>query len=650
MRRQILTAIAALVLPALALADITDKTLTIPIGSSVNLDNGTVVASGGDLKWDGLNLVPQGSAKLIGLGAGDQQYQSTTLAQLQQIQAFMQSAGYAIGVLTNQPLAAALSNGGHLAKIEVTSSTATNGQPLPIKFTTYGATASGGGGGGSSPPTITDVQNNSSLIPNGFPNSGVAPSTLIVIHGSNLADPTAQAVLWNVSAAPLPTTTNGASLTVSAGGKTYPIPLYYAIASQIAGVLPAAVPVGQATITATYNGQNSSPVSFTVVPTAFGISNYNGNTAVAQDSVSYALITPTNSAKPGGFVTLWGTGLGSDPADSDTVQSDTLNKINVQTDVYFGGVKSTNVSYVGSAFYPGVNIIVAQVPGGVSNGCFVSVAVVTAGQILSNTPTMALMDNGGVCSDPSTGLNGNQLGQLSGQTTVRTGFVSVGQVTAPGIGTSAVAFAGFTKYPGSGFVGGTVTVGACTVSQSLTGGSTGTTTALNAGTITLTGPGVSTTLQSPIAGTYVAQIASIPQNGGAFTFTGAGASGTDTVGPFTATVNFPNPLINWTNQSDSASVTRSAGQTYNWTGGAAGTYVTMQGSSSANGVSGSYVCIAPVEAKAFTVPPYILFALPAGSGTSTLENSTNFSQFSATGIDYGYAIGSVSVSVNSSFK
>ena len=184
----------------------------------------------------------------------------------------------------------------------------------------------------------------------------------------------------------------------------------------------------------------------------------------------------------------------------------------------------------------------------------------------------------------------------------------------------------------------------------LTGGSTGTTTALNAGTITLTGPGVSTTLQSPIAGTYVAQIASIPQNGGAFTFTGAGASGTDTVGPFTATVNFPNPLINWTNQSDSASVTRSAGQTYNWTGGAAGTYVTMQGSSSANGVSGSYVCIAPVEAKAFTVPSYILLGLPAGTGDSMLTNSTNYTTFTASGLDFGFAIGSVSFSVDSSFK
>src|SRR5205823_14664721 len=35
-------------------------------------------------------------------------------------------------------------------------------------------------------PAIRDVLNNSSLIPDGFPNSGLAPSSLIVIRGSGL--------------------------------------------------------------------------------------------------------------------------------------------------------------------------------------------------------------------------------------------------------------------------------------------------------------------------------------------------------------------------------------------------------------------------------------------------------------------------------
>jgi uncharacterized protein (TIGR03437 family) len=652
--KRITFALAVIALPLTALADISG-TATVNAGAAFNFDKGA--AGSGDIQFTGNAINFQGGAKganvtaLIPTISGQNGYDSLNktilgaglqLASPNPIPASSITAGTGSGSVIGIQ-----TNGGNLAKVLVTAISAS---AISFQYTTFGATGGSGGGTGGG-PTVKDVQNNSSTIPTGFTNSGVTPSSLIVIHGSNMADPNAQAVLQD-SSKTLPTTLNGASAKVTAGGKDYPLPLYYAIASQIAAVLPHDVPTGNATVTVTYNNQSSAAFSFTVVSTAFGISNYNGNTAVAQDSVTGALITPTNSAKPGGFVTLWGTGLGADPADSDTTQSSTLNKINVQTDVYFGGVKSTNVSYVGSAFYPGVNIIVAQVPNGVANGCFVSVAVVTGGQVLSNTPTMALMNNGGVCNDPSSGLSGSQLGQLSGLTTVRTGIVSVSQITSPTSGTQAVAFSSFQKFSGSSFVGGSVSAGACTVTESVTGGSTGTTTGLNAGQISVTGPGVSATLQTipTQVGSYFATIANVPQSGGTFTFTGTGASGTDTVGAFTANVVFPNPLISWTNQSDSATVTRSAGQTYNWSGGAPGTFVTMSGSSSANGVNGSYVCIAPVEAKTFTVPPYILFALPAGSGSSTLQNSTNFTQFTASGIDYGYAIGSVGFTVNSTVK
>jgi len=150
-----------------------------------------------------------------------------------------------------------------------------------------------------------------------------------------------------------------------------------------------------------------------------------------------------------------------------------------------------------------------------------------------------------------------------------------------------------------------------------------------------------------VPGEYFAQISSIPTSGGTFAFKGSG--GAD-VGSFTANVNFPNPLISWTNQSASASVTRSGGQNYAWTGGAAGSYVIMSGSASSGTASGSYTCIAPVSAGQFTVPPYILLGLPAGSGNSQLANASVFSNFTASGLDYGYAIGEVSFSINSTFK
>ena len=51
-------------------------------------------------------------------------------------------------------------------------------------------------------------------------------------------------------------------------------------------------------------------------------------------------------------------------------------------------------------------------------------------------------------------------------------------------------------------------------------------------------------------------------------FTGPG--GAD-VGSFNATINLPNPILTWTNQSAAATITRTQGVTVNWTGGAPGT-------------------------------------------------------------------------------
>jgi len=55
------------------------------------------------------------------------------------------------------------------------------------------------------------------------------------------------------------------------------------------------------------------------------------------------------------------------------------------------------------------------------------------------------------------------------------------------------------------------------------------------------------------------------------------------------------------------------GVTVNWTGGAAGSYVVIGGSSanSTSGISGSFSCFAPVAALTFTVPNFILLNLPA---------------------------------------
>ena len=138
----------------------------------------------------------------------------------------------------------------------------------------------------ASAPVITAVMNNSSTIPAGFPNSGVAPSSLFVIQGSGMAAPGSIAVLQD-STKGLPTTLNGAGITVTVGGTTVTPTIYYSSPTQIAAVLPAATPPGNGTITVSYNGTPSASVPLQVVPKAFGFDIYHG-WAVATDATSGA--------------------------------------------------------------------------------------------------------------------------------------------------------------------------------------------------------------------------------------------------------------------------------------------------------------------------------------------------------------------------
>ena len=159
-------------------------------------------------------------------------------------------------------------------------------------------------------------------------------------------------------------------------------------------------------------------------------------------------------------------------------------------------------------------------------------------------------------------------------------------------------------------------------------------TGLDPGTITLSGPsGLAVTLGSQfgIKGAFFAMLpaGSIPQSGGTFTLKGSG--GAD-VGSFTSTIAFSNPLLTWT-------------------GGNPGTYVFITGASTSTSprVTGGYTCLASVDAGQFTVPSYILSALPTGNGGTAVQNDV-YSSLSANGIDIGLALGDISYSVNSSYK
>jgi hypothetical protein len=121
--------------------------------------------------------------------------------------------------------------------------------------------------------------------------------------------------------------------------------------------------------------------------------------------------------------------------------------------------------------------------------------------------------------------------------------------------------------------------------------------------------------------------------GGAYTITGTG--GAD-IGPFSATITLPaTPAL--VSPVNGATVTRSNGMTVTWTGGSGYVQMVVAGATDntfTNG-AGAY-CSAPASAGSFTIPPYILLALPAGNNAGFVFGpAAPEVPFTATGLNAG---------------
>jgi uncharacterized protein (TIGR03437 family) len=648
LRNRFSLAVLAVLFPAAAFADLTG-TLTVTANSRVSMDTGATVASGGDFLWSGTILTPQGKAIALNgatLGfSGATSYSAITQSLLQTFATLGNQSP--ISGLTTGSIVGYETNGGNFGKLLVSS---VSGTSITYQYTTYGVSSTGSGAGN---PTITGVQNNYSYIVAGLPNYGIAPGTLFIITGSNLAN-TTTAALQDPSKG-IPTSLNGASISVTVGGVTTTPPIYYAVATQIGAVLPSNTPVGTGTITVTYNGTPSASAPITVLSSALGLDSYYGTGSglgVATNPTTGALYNYTNSIPPGTTVVLWGSGLGS-TGDSDTTNTSTPHAVSNPPTFYIGGI-ATTAAYAGRSAYPGVDQINIAIPSNAPTGCAVSVVAVS-GNIVSNSITLPI--GTGVCSDPVLGYNGTTLtSTTTGSGTYNLGSVGITQTTTPvvsGFGgetTGAVGVFEKVQYSGtSSNVSGITSLGSCTLSSYSLSSSTTTvtTTGLDAGTISIMGPTGTQTLTAqsiptqPL-GLYIGQLSNsfFPPTGGTFTFTGTG--GKD-IGAFTASIAYNNPLI-WSNMSSITSVARASGQTVTWTGGATNSYLYIIGSSSNTTASASFVCYAPVSAGQFTVPSYILLALPPGNGSLSVENAVA-GTFTASGLTTGVTSAGVSFSI-----
>jgi len=610
----------------------------------LNLATGALVASGGDLAFTSGKLTAAGSAKAYDagnllLGGFNLLIQST----LQAFEPVMSSLPITPAV---GDVVAVLTNGGLYAKVLVTD---ISGGGITLQYLTYGASSAPAG------PAIKNVQNNYSYLLRGMPNYGIAPGSIFLVSGTDLANP-GPAVLQSSGGSGLPTSLNGAGISVTVNGVTVHPGLYYAIPTGIAAVLPSSTPVGSGTITVTYNGAVSSAEPILVVPTALGLDTYYGTgSGLTVATVGADFITAAHSASPGQTITLWGSGLGADTADSDTTFTSPPHAINTPLQIYIGGL-AASILYQGASGYPGLNQINVTIPQAVTPGCGVTIVAIS-GSITSNTTNIPINPGGGPCSDPLEEAAG--VAVPAGPYTY--GTVSIGQATGLGQ-TSGFAGASFGKVSGNLSAAESLltSLGNCSVAQAIIGVGTGVSiTGLDAGAITVTGPsGSPVPLTAAVSqkGAYESVLPSgfIPAAGGTFTFNGAG--GND-IGPFTAMVDYSNPL-NWTNQGSIPSVMRSQGVTVTWTGGDTKGYVQISGTSTspqnANGANGSvsagFVCLAPVSAGQFTVPPYILLGMPAGTGSLTVENTTTPVSFTAPNMDYGYGFAAFYTSIQPAYQ
>jgi uncharacterized protein (TIGR03437 family) len=640
--------VLAFCIPISAFADFGESVL-LQTSSGVNLETGAVGGSGLDIVWSGTTFTLQNGAKNLSLGAvgGIQAFDADTDATLAAYISAANATSIAATKLVTGALFLVVDHAGHLAKVLVL---ANNGSSVLIEFLTYGAPT-------AALPAITMVLNNSGQTPFGYPNYGISPSSLFVIQGSSLADPGAP-VLQSSAAPGLPLTLNGASISVTVNAVTTHPAIYYTSPTQIAAVLPAATPIGFGAITVTYRGSASAPMQIQVVPSALGFNFYYTNTVAATDAITGALLTFTNSATPGEIITLWATGLGADPADSDSVFASPPHAVSVPLQIYFGGVPAT-ILYQGSAGYPGVNQINVTVPPNVIPGCWVDIAGV-AGGVTSNTVSLPINPGGGPCVDTPSGLTGTQvLGPNNA--VLRTGLVTVLHTNTPQSGARAItnsADAAFVSYSGLYSPGNPVTAGGCILNDEnvvpvppVVG--------LDVGEISLSGPsGPAVTLRSQgIQGTGYAALSAtaIPDTGGAFTFTMSG--GKDVPG-FSTSVTLANPLMTWTNPNVAAAIDRTQPLTVTWTGGNPGPHSsTFILGSTIGAVRGrGFTCLTTADAGQFTVPSYILSALPVEApaasgfnGSVILQNNIQL-PMSATGIDIGTVGATVSYTMDATIK
>lgn len=214
--------------------------------------------------------------------------------------------------------------------------------------------------------------------------SPVAPGSLASVFG------TFPVAVTQASSLPLPTELAGFSIEFG----DVQAPFLYVSPTQANIQVPWELSgEAQAGVTATFGAQSSSPQSANLASVAPGIFavNSEGQGAIV-NAVTGQLISPSNPAKPGSYISIYCTGLGpvtNQPPTGAPVAAGVLAETTVTPTVQIGGVPAL-VLFSGLApSFVGLYQINAQVPAAVLSGNAVALTISMKGAT-SNTVTVAV--------------------------------------------------------------------------------------------------------------------------------------------------------------------------------------------------------------------------------------------------------------------
>ncbi len=273
-----------------------------------------------------------------------------------------------------------------------------------------------------SAPRITGVVSSASYA------SPVEPGSLVSIFGSNLATVRASAP---DAVLPLPMMLGGTSVTFNGVAA----PLFFVSPGQINAQMPSSIAAGfiflsSATVVVSSPNGPSEPAqvsTFTSSPAVFTPDSSGCGPALALNDApdgTVSLNSYANSAAPGDYVSIFGTGIGTPktlPADGNAAT--TADPFLVADDVLLDGVSLAPLQYAGLApTLVGVDQINFQIPDDAPQGCAVPLKVST-GSLLSQAVTISINSSRGPCVDPPL----QSYGRVSLERTVASGTSNDGE-------------------------------------------------------------------------------------------------------------------------------------------------------------------------------------------------------------------------------